>query len=180
GDEWRRRRQFLATALERAVGVLSERSRGRYQFLHTTFQEYLAGLWFLIAEPEHRKPGAPLFDAPARLVAERIVQGGYLGQAHWRQPLLLLCGQLAFLNACTKRRLARPAPLLADVIRILDETQQQGQLGLLGEQWAIFLAEVVAEVPEESLLGGDDLNVLLARTLGQLIDAYGRFGPDET
>lgn len=175
--EWNERQDFLVKAVERVVGVLSERQPGRYQFLHLTFQEYLAGISLLLCDAEDRHAGAPVLGIGAQLLVDRIVAGNYLRVARWRQPLLLLCGQLAWMEMCTRHGQQRVAPRLAEVIQRLDGCQAEGKLGLLGEQWAMFLAEVLAEVPEESLLHWDAVNELLVRTIGQLIDAYGRFGP---
>ena len=179
GKEWDQRKNFLMDALERVVGVLSERSLGRYSFLHLTFQEYLAGISLLLPEVGDHTLGASAFDAPAEALVKRIIDAGYLSDLRWRQPLLLLCGQLAWMETSTERGRQRPAPCLPDVIELLDVCHEGGKSGLLGEQWALFLAEVLAEVPDTMLLAAGRINAMLVRTVTQLLDAYGRFGPSD-
>lgn len=175
----RKRGAFLMHAVERVVGVLSERSRGRYQFLHLTFQEYLAGISLLLCDLANRVPGAPVLGLDARALVDRIVAGGYLSDTRWRQPLLLLLGQLAWMEASSRADRERIAPRLEQVIQLLDELHAAGRLGLAGEPWALFLADALAEVPEDHLLRAGAITGFLQRTIGQLLDAYGRFGPGD-
>jgi hypothetical protein len=174
--EWDARQEMLMDALERVVGVMSERMPQRYQFLHLTFQEYLAGISLLIGDPHEHVPGGPNFDGTAQFLVDRILREEMLPDPRWRQPLLLLFGQLAWMELCRRNGSARPAPALADVVQLLDEQHEAGRSGLLGEQWAGFLAEVMAEVPDDLLIHSQSVNVLLIRTVTQMLDAYARLG----
>lgn len=178
GDEWDRRGHFFR-ALEQVVGVLSERSPGRYSFLHLTFQEYLAGISLLMSELSARATAPRILNASAEEIVNRIINNAYLSDPRWRQPLLLLCGQLAWMEKCSRQDERRQAVALSEVISLLDERQARGETGLLGEQWAMFLAEVLNEVPEEMLVHSGKVSVVVVQTMSQLLDAYCRFGPGD-
>lgn len=175
-EEWVKRRDFLMEALGRVVGVLSERSPGQYSFLHRTFQEYLAGTSLLLPENRQEQQSPAIFLTSSEELVDRIIDGGFLADARFRQPLLLLFGQLAWMQICTERGKRRPAPLLAEVVELLDQRYELGEVGMLGEHWALFLAEVLAELPDEMLLRTERVNVVLVRATAQLLDAYDRSG----
>lgn len=174
--EWNERKTFLMAALERVVGVLSERSPGRYSFLHLTFQEYLAGISLLLAAAEDRAPGAPVFEGSAQILVDRILDNEYLLDPRWRQPLLLLCGQLAWMERCSAHGQDRRAPRLAEVIALLDLAHRDGRTKLRDDWWAIILADILAEVPDEMLRDGGSNHAVLVRTVAQLLDAYRQLG----
>ena len=69
------------------AGLLAERGRGTFGFLHLTFQEFLAGR------------------AMARMSAEErwLILGPVLHDPRWREPLLLCCGWLAIMEQRTEQ-----------------------------------------------------------------------------
>jgi hypothetical protein len=177
-DEEEERRDFLRVRVDQVFGIMSERSRGRYSFLHRTFQEYLAGISLLLPEPA----GKPIHDAPfaitAAALADKIISGGLLVDPHWRQPLLLLLGQLAHMGEQRALGLSRPAPELMDVIGALDRAWGGDYDRMSAEDWALFLADLLAELPDSFIFGAGGTDVLLPGTAGQLLDSYARLGPD--
>ncbi|MES2442853.1 MAG: NACHT domain-containing protein [Pseudomonadota bacterium] len=174
--EKNRHRRFIETRLKQTFGVMSERSRGRYSFLHRTFQEYLAGLTLLLPEPSGKPIDAAPFDIPAALLAERIIDAGLLIDPHWRQPLMLLFGQLAWMEEQRNAGLARPAPALAEVIGELEARHQHHDDLLSREEWALFVADLLAEVPSSLIAVTDGTQPLVSPVVAQLLDAYAGVG----
>jgi len=175
--EYAERLQFSEIGINQVFGVLSERSRGRYSFLHRTFQEYLAGLFLLLPEPDGKALFPAPFDIPAALLADKIVADGLLLDSHWRQPLLLLFGQLALMQSQRAVGIDRRAPDLFDVIKELDERQRSDGSQLPAEEWALFLADILAELPETFFSDSANASDLITTVVAPLLDAYGGLGP---
>ena len=171
------REEALVEAMQREVGVLSERARGRFAFLHLTFQEYLAGFALLLRD------GSPQIGGRYRSTEELcdfLIKEQYLTDPRWRQPLLLLLGQLAWFEDQGRSSGIHPLPRLTEVIEGLESKRSQDESVLLVEQWAMFLADVVAEVPDRLLNDEESMRPILEQTVRQLLGAYSRLGPGES
>jgi formylglycine-generating enzyme required for sulfatase activity len=74
--------------------VLLERARGRYGFLHQTFQEYLAGVGLVLLEDTPAEPGSTGGNLGEAGVIRRMQEclGSDESRAVWREPLLLAAG----------------------------------------------------------------------------------------
>jgi hypothetical protein len=148
-DEAKERRSFFNIRLRQVFGVLSERARGQYSFLHRTFQEYLAGLSLLLPDPDGRE----CFDAPFRIsaseVADRILRDELLSDPQWRQSLLFLLGQLAWARQQRDRGVRRAAPDMLEVIHHIEARQAERENQLSSEEWALFLADLLVEIPPD-------------------------------
>ncbi|MAS93536.1 MAG: hypothetical protein CMO55_10125 [Verrucomicrobiales bacterium] len=175
-DDLTLREETLAQAMEREVGVLSERSKGQFTFLHLTFQEYLAGFSLLLPESPQATPQF----RDAEELCSLLLAEGYMTDPRWRQPVLLMFGQLAWIEDQKPDGVASAFPRLAEVVQLLEEKRSLKPELLLTEQWAIFLADVLFEVPDRMLLDENCLLDLLQQAIQQLLASYGRLGPDES
>jgi hypothetical protein len=154
-EETRRFDQDLAALVEligTQAGALTARGPGVFEFLHLTFREYLVG-WRLLAGL-----GGP---APESVLAERFVERA--AEPRWREPLLLAASEIGRRG---ERGFERERFLAA-----LRELGFQ-RAPLASADWALFMADVLAEFEPESVG-----RMELRQGLHALVEAYARHGP---
>lgn len=141
GDDPRPLTHVLSQIMRSQVGVLTEKGPQIFGFLHLTFQEYLAGLTLL-------DTSASTESDRARLISRRMVEK--LDDPRWREPILLAIGELS------RQEDAASYPRRIQVLEAL----QGDTLAWLPDELAIFLADMLKEVPPAQV-SHDEVAVVL-------------------